>query len=82
MSARQRHETAFLAMAARKELSPGQTYMVDPISGLVTCATVWLHGDVWFFDHYDRDHKDYEFQYLSATHESRASQTLFARVAP
>jgi len=57
------HESAFQAMAARRELSGGDHYMVDAESGLVTRATVWVHGDVWFFSHYEKSHPRYRQEY-------------------
>lgn len=60
------HERALRAMAARRELPAGENYLIDADTGLVTKATVWLHGDVWFFDHCDRDHPRYGGEYLYA----------------
>lgn len=58
------HEFAFHAIASRRELSPGaDNYIIDANIGLVSRATVWLHGDVWFIDHFQSDHPRYYQEY-------------------
>lgn len=62
------HERAFHAMAARHELPGGAAFMIDPESGLLSAATIWVHGDVWFIDHYTPDHPHYRREYRYALH--------------
>lgn len=66
---RQEHERAFHAMAGRRELPAGENYMVDAETALVTRATVWLHGAVWFFDHYDQEHPEHRRVYMYAARQ-------------
>jgi len=63
------HETAFKNLASRRQLCGGRHCMIDADTGLVSAATVWLHGDVWFFDHYDRDHPHYWREYMFAARQ-------------
>lgn len=59
------HEAALNRMGERRELVPGSNnYLIDPNTGLVSRATVWTHGGVWFVDHfkpggpvYNREHE-------------------------
>lgn len=65
------HESAF----RRLPLKPGaENHIIDAESGVVSRATVWLHGDIWFFDHYDRDHPNYIREY---EHAARRSETYW-----
>lgn len=62
------HERVLHAMAAKRSLPVGQSYMIDAETGLVSSAMVWLHGDVWYVDHFDRAHPDYRREYGYAVH--------------
>lgn len=63
MTIQQEHEAAF----RRLTLQPGaENHIIDSASGTVSRATVWLHGEIWFFDHFDRAHPSYIEEYEHA----------------
>lgn len=67
MTIQAEHETAFKNLAQRGQLFPGaENHIIDAESGIVSRATVWLHGDIWFVDHFDRSHPRYVQEYEHA----------------
>lgn len=80
MDLKQKHEAAFHEMAGKRKLFPGaENFIIDAASGLVSRATVWLHGAVWFVDHFDRNSPVYRREYDWAV---RQPQTHWVTAQP